>query len=153
MKSKLDRKRILIFLALAFGIAWAGALVIYLTGGPGAQAVTYVRRLRDHGILDHRDLYILEQRGIGASGDLCPYFDDTNRAALWTESVYEAEVEAGRTSNGHRFLDPTPISIENAESYEATLEAAHVIVDVEKRRAAIIASTRTGRRPSSARDS
>ena len=28
-----DRKRILIFLAIAFGIAWATALVIYLTGG------------------------------------------------------------------------------------------------------------------------
>jgi len=33
MNDKLDRKRILIFLALAFGIAWAGALVLYLTGG------------------------------------------------------------------------------------------------------------------------
>ena len=28
-----DRKRILIFLAIAFGIAWVTALVIYLTGG------------------------------------------------------------------------------------------------------------------------
>lgn len=33
MNANLDRNRILIFLALAFGIAWAGALVIYLTGG------------------------------------------------------------------------------------------------------------------------
>ncbi len=33
MNSKLDKKRILIFLAFAFGIAWAGALVIALTGG------------------------------------------------------------------------------------------------------------------------
>lgn len=33
MTSKLDTKRILIFLAFAFGIAWAGALVIALTGG------------------------------------------------------------------------------------------------------------------------
>ena len=33
MKSALDTKRIVIFLALAFGIAWAVGLVIYLTGG------------------------------------------------------------------------------------------------------------------------
>ncbi len=33
MKSLLDTKRIAIFLALAFGIAWAIGLVIYLTGG------------------------------------------------------------------------------------------------------------------------
>jgi membrane protease YdiL (CAAX protease family) len=33
MPSILDKKRLLIFLAFAFGIAWAGALVIALTGG------------------------------------------------------------------------------------------------------------------------
>lgn len=42
MKSTLDRKRILIFLALAFGIAWAGALVIYLTGGLASSPFTYL---------------------------------------------------------------------------------------------------------------
>ncbi|TGY93174.1 alpha/beta fold hydrolase [Marinicauda pacifica] len=68
--------------------------VIYLTGGPGVGVTSYVSRLREHDLVRHRDLYILEQRGIGASGNLCPYFTDTNRAALWTESVYEAEVEA-----------------------------------------------------------
>ena len=48
--------------------------IIYLTGGPGAPATYYVGRFKDHGILDHRDLYILEQRGIGFSGDFCRYF-------------------------------------------------------------------------------
>ena len=38
--------------------------VIYLTGGPGARVNYYVGRFKDHGLLDHRDLYILEQRGI-----------------------------------------------------------------------------------------
>jgi hypothetical protein len=38
--------------------------VIYLTGGPGAVAEGYVERFKDHGIRKHRDLYILEQRGI-----------------------------------------------------------------------------------------
>lgn len=45
--------------------------VIYLTGGPGAHAITYVKRFKDHRIRKHRDLYILEQRGIGHSGDFC----------------------------------------------------------------------------------
>jgi membrane protease YdiL (CAAX protease family) len=42
MNSVLDRRRILIFLALAFGIAWAGALVIYLTGGLANSPFTYL---------------------------------------------------------------------------------------------------------------
>ncbi|MGC9397091.1 MAG: CPBP family intramembrane glutamic endopeptidase [Anaerolineae bacterium] len=42
MKPSLDRRRILIFLALAFGIAWAGALVIYLTGGLADSPFTYL---------------------------------------------------------------------------------------------------------------
>ena len=69
--------------------------IVYLTGGPGVGVGAYVSRLREHDVVKHRDLYILEQRGIGASGDPCPFFSDTNRAALWTESLYETEVEAG----------------------------------------------------------
>jgi len=42
MDIALDRKRILIFLALAFGIAWAGALVLYLTGGLANSPFTYL---------------------------------------------------------------------------------------------------------------
>ncbi|MEO0997930.1 MAG: hypothetical protein AAFX58_10455 [Pseudomonadota bacterium] len=38
--------------------------VIYLTGGPGAQAGYYVGRLADHAERRQRSLYILEQRGI-----------------------------------------------------------------------------------------
>ena len=48
--------------------------IIYLTGGPGAQVTGYVKRLKDHGVLGSRDLYILEQRGIGFSGDFCPKY-------------------------------------------------------------------------------
>ena len=48
--------------------------VIYLTGGPGVKASYYIGRLREHRILDHRDLYILEQRGIGYSDDFCPQY-------------------------------------------------------------------------------
>ena len=48
--------------------------VIYLTGGPGAKVNYYVGRLKDHTLLKHRDLYILEQRGIGFSDDFCPFY-------------------------------------------------------------------------------
>jgi pimeloyl-ACP methyl ester carboxylesterase len=48
--------------------------IIYLTGGPGAQVTGYVKRLKDHGVLASRDLYILEQRGIGYSNDFCPKY-------------------------------------------------------------------------------
>ena len=48
--------------------------IIYLTGGPGAQAAGYVKRFKDHGVRDHRDLYVLEQRGIGVSEDFCPLY-------------------------------------------------------------------------------
>lgn len=45
--------------------------IIYFTGGPGAKAQGYVERFKDHGVRDVRDLYILEQRGIGWSADFC----------------------------------------------------------------------------------
>lgn len=48
--------------------------IIYLTGGPGAKAVGYVKRFKDHGARDVRDMYILEQRGIGDSADFCPRY-------------------------------------------------------------------------------
>ena len=54
--------------------------VIYLTGGPGVKVEMYVDRLKDHPLMAQRDLYILEQRGIGHSGDFCPFFFDRNRA-------------------------------------------------------------------------
>jgi pimeloyl-ACP methyl ester carboxylesterase len=49
-------------------------VVIYLTGGPGVHATTYVDRFKDHRIRKHRDMYILEQRGIGHSDDFCPNY-------------------------------------------------------------------------------
>jgi pimeloyl-ACP methyl ester carboxylesterase len=55
--------------------------VVYLTGGPGVGADYYVGRLKDHRILEQRDVYILEQRGIGSSSPFCAFFDTRNRAA------------------------------------------------------------------------
>lgn len=54
--------------------------VIYLTGGPGVPITTYVDRLKDHGLVRQRDLYILEQRGIANSGAFCPFWGSRNRA-------------------------------------------------------------------------
>jgi pimeloyl-ACP methyl ester carboxylesterase len=45
--------------------------VVLLTGGPGRHAEFYVNLVVDHGIREHRDLYILEQRGVGTSSDFC----------------------------------------------------------------------------------
>ena len=68
-------------------------VVIYLTGGPGAIVTEYVKRLKDHGILDHRDLYILEQRGIGFSGDFCPFYN-LRKPALDDAETFEASQRA-----------------------------------------------------------
>jgi len=48
--------------------------IVYLTGGPGAKVAGYVKRFKDHGARDVRDMYILEQRGIGFSDDFCPKY-------------------------------------------------------------------------------
>jgi pimeloyl-ACP methyl ester carboxylesterase len=45
--------------------------VILLSGGPGSHIDFYVDMLYANRIRKHRDLYILEQRGIAGSGDFC----------------------------------------------------------------------------------
>ena len=67
--------------------------VIYLTGGPGAVVTEYVKRLKGHGLLDHRDMYILEQRGIGYSGDFCPFYN-IRKPALDDVATFEESMEA-----------------------------------------------------------
>ncbi len=68
--------------------------VIYLTGGPGAHVSTYVKRFKDHGILDHRDMYILEQRGIANSGDFCLFYGSRD-PAIDDVTTFEESLEAG----------------------------------------------------------
>ena len=67
--------------------------VIYLTGGPGAHVTYYVKRLKEHGLLDHRDLFILEQRGIGSSGELCPFYA-SRKPATGDVATFEESLEA-----------------------------------------------------------
>ncbi len=57
-----------------------GDPVVYLTGGPGAPAAYYVQRFKDHRLVERRDLYILEQRGIGSSSQFCRFYGTRNRA-------------------------------------------------------------------------
>ena len=100
--------------------------IIYLTGGPGVKAQGYVDRLKDHGVVQARDLYILEQRGIGWSGDFCPtYFlqdptaantpdwDKYQRAGLEAmETCFAAAQAANVDLSGYS-------SIENARDVKA----------------------------------
>lgn len=71
--------------------------VVYLTGGPGMGADYYVGKLKDHGIVAQRDLYILEQRGIGASTRFCPFFNVRNRA----DQVHEKFTDHQRNVFAH----------------------------------------------------
>jgi pimeloyl-ACP methyl ester carboxylesterase len=104
--------------------------VIYLTGGPGVTVNEYVERLKDHGLLDHRDLYILEQRGIGFSGDFCPFYDsrkpEIDDVATFAESLQaslarKADCAANAKAAG---VDITSYStIENARDVKALRRA------------------------------
>jgi len=49
-----------------------GEPVVYLAGGPGVGGAYYVDLLLRHPVRDDRPIIILEQRGVGASGELCP---------------------------------------------------------------------------------
>lgn len=68
-------------------------VVIYLTGGPGAHATIYVERFKEHGILKHRDMYILEQRGIGYSDDFCPEYS-ARKPERFDVETFEKQQEA-----------------------------------------------------------
>ncbi len=45
-----------------------------------------------------------------------------------------ADVTAGRTTRGHRFLSPEQFELGQASDYEEALERAHVIVDLQRRK-------------------
>ena len=57
-------------------------------------------------------------------------------ALLGTEvvPVTYSDVKSGRVTRGHRFLAPQPITIEKPSDYEAQLEKAHVVADIDKRK-------------------
>ena len=70
--------------------------VIYLGGGPGVMATAYVKRLKDHGLVKHRDLYFLEQRGVGMSAEFCRFYN-TRKPAAADVKTFKAALEAEHT--------------------------------------------------------
>lgn len=65
-----------------------------------------------------------------------------SRPIRWLVSLLDREVvpfkmeniEAGRTTHGHRILAPAPIDLASPDDYEQSLEKSKVLVDPEKRR-------------------
>lgn len=51
-------------------------------------------------------------------------------------------IEAGQTTNGHRFMAPDTISVRRFEDYEAKLKAAKVVLDPQARKDIILADAR-----------
>lgn len=68
--------------------------VVYLTGGPGVNIEPYVSRFLEHDLTKSRDLFILNQRGIGDSGEVCPYFSATGRENISAVTLSQSEAEA-----------------------------------------------------------
>jgi pimeloyl-ACP methyl ester carboxylesterase len=104
--------------------------IIYLTGGPGAQVTGYVKRLKDHGVLASRDLYILEQRGIGFSNDFCPKYGLFDPSAANTPDwdaygrAQTAQMEACFAAAKAERIDLSGYNtIENARDVEALRRA------------------------------
>ena len=104
--------------------------VIYLTGGPGVGVDSYVGRLKDHPVAEYRDLYILEQRGIGASTDFCEQYGATAPAVSHAASVEEMQI-AGAERMRLCFQEATAQgvdlsgynTVENARDVKALREA------------------------------
>ncbi|WP_371194061.1 alpha/beta fold hydrolase [Glaciecola sp. SC05] len=65
--------------------------IMYLTGGPGAGMEYYVARFLEHELSKTRDIYILNQRGIGDSEELCPYYMATSRELIVGQTLAEQE--------------------------------------------------------------
>ena len=104
--------------------------VIYLTGGPGAGVGGYVARFQNHALIEQRDLYILEQRGIGASGDFCPYFGQSERSLVHADDVDQAQRNGAETMRNcfeaaqNAGVDLTAYNtVENARDVQALRQA------------------------------
>jgi len=104
--------------------------VIYLTGGPGVGVDAYVGRLNDHPIAETRALYILEQRGIGASTSFCPQFNTIDPGLNAAASLDEMMVASAERNAlcfreaAEQGIDLTGYNtVENARDVRALREA------------------------------
>lgn len=100
--------------------------VIYLTGGPGVTVEGYVERLKDHPLVGQRDLYILEQRGIGNSGDFCPFFGARNRAG---------QIQADFEDSQRAMFDQLRACIEGAKARGVDVTGYHTFENARDVRA------------------
>ena len=104
--------------------------IIYLSGGPGSQAIYYVGRFKDHEIRKHRDMYILEQRGVGFSDDFCPYYSARKPENFDVETFEEqldASINAASNCSANAIAAGVDVSgyntIENARDVHALRRA------------------------------
>lgn len=104
--------------------------VMYLTGGPGAHVSLYVERFLEHGLVETRDLIILEQRGIGWSGDFCAFYGRERLAERQAKTFdeqerlnFETELDCARAATAAG-VDLTGYhSFENARDVKALRQA------------------------------
>lgn len=104
--------------------------IIYLTGGPGAGIEFYVGRFLEHDLTKTRDLYILNQRGIGNSEELCPYYSNTSRELVLADNQKAQEIENAQrmkacfAAASNRGVDLTAYNtVENARDVRALRRA------------------------------
>ncbi len=104
--------------------------VIYLTGGPGVGVDAYVGRLKDHPVTQTRALYILEQRGIGASTSFCPQFNAIDPALNAATNLDEMSIASAERialcfrEAAEQGIDLTGYNtVENARDVRALREA------------------------------
>lgn len=104
--------------------------VIYLTGGPGVGVDSYVGRLKSHPIAETRALYILEQRGIGASTSFCPQFSAIDPALNAARNLDEMSIASAERNAlcfreaAEQGIDLTGYNtVENARDVRALREA------------------------------
>lgn len=57
--------------------------------------------------------------------------------------VQYGHITASNVTEGHRFLAPAPITLKHADDYVSALENAHVMVEQDKRRDAILTAAKT----------
>lgn len=109
--------------------------VIYLSGGPGAVAEGYVERFYDHRLRKHRDLYILEQRGIANSGDFCSNYstrkpEDSNVNTL--EKQAEASLGAARDCAENAILAGVDVTAYNTIENARDVKALRTALGIER---------------------
>ncbi len=74
--------------------------VVYLAGGPGQSAINTYSELAPalHGLLDHRNIILLDQRGTGGSAALsCPVAEAAAKKVVGADAKAISQVTVGRT--------------------------------------------------------